>query len=301
MLSRILYCIVWLVSWLPLGILYLFSDCFYVVLYYVARYRRKVVHGNLRRSFPEKSEAEIVAIEKRFYRHLCDWFVEMFRMWHMPEDEMRRRCVFHNSDIIQRYFDQGRSVLVVLGHYGNWEWLASYSLWMSKNVDFYTLYKPVHDVQFDKMMFNIRSHFGAIPVPKNDILRKVVENRRAGRLFFAAFIGDQTPNKENLNFWMEFLHQDTPVLIGTEKIARKFNLPVVSLRMRKVRRGYYEVDIMDVCAEPVRLQEGELTRMHMMILEKYIQEVPELWLWSHKRWKHKKSDESCSNHIELER
>ena len=115
---------------------------------------------------------------------------------------------------------------------------------------------------------------------------KAVENKRNGRLFLAGFIGDQTPNRANLNFWMEFLNQDTPILVGTEKIARKFGLPVISLKMRKVRRGYYEVDFVDVCSDPGQLEPGELTRIHTRLLERYIREVPELWLWSHKRWKH---------------
>lgn len=286
MLSRVLYGLLWGYSWLPLRVLYFFSDLYYLILYYLVKYRRKVVRTNLVHAFPEKSFPEIVEIEKKYYRHLCDLFVEMYRMWHMTEKDIRRRCVFTNPEVIQHYFDQGKSVIGVLGHYGNWEWMASYSLWMSSEVDFYTLYKPLHDPVADRMMRTIRSRFRAKPVPKNDILRKIVENRREGRLFLAAFIGDQTPNAGNLNFWMEFLHQDTPVLIGTEKIARKFDLPVISLRMRKVKRGYYEVEFVDLCAEPNKLEPGELTVMHTRMLEKYICEEPELWLWSHRRWKH---------------
>lgn len=290
MLSRVLYGLVWLLSLLPLRVLYLLADFFYVLLYYVVGYRRKVVRMNLKNSFPDKSDSELRRIEKGFYRHLCDSFVESYRMWHMSAEEIKRRCVFKNTEVIQRYLDEGRSLIVVLGHYGNWEWMASYSLWMSPGSDFFTLYKPLHNGMFDSMMRKIRSRFGAKPVPKNDILREIVSSRREGRPFLAAFIGDQTPNAANLNFWMEFLHQDTPVLIGTEKIARKFNLPVVSLRTRKVSRGYYEVDIYDLCSEPEVLEPGELTRMHTQMLEHYIQENPELWLWSHRRWKHKREN-----------
>ena len=177
-----------------------------------------------------------------------------------------------------------------MGHYGNWEWMSSYSLWMPREFDFFTLYKPLHNAVADKMMIRLRSRFGAKPVPKNDILRRIVENKRNGRLFLAGFIGDQTPNRANLNFWMEFLNQDTPILVGTEKIARKFGLPVISLKMRKVRRGYYEVDFVDVCSDPGQLEPGELTRIHTRLLERYIREVPELWLWSHKRWKLTRED-----------
>lgn len=291
MLTRILYGLLWFYSWLPLRIQYFFSDFYYLLLYYVVRYRRKVVRTNLVKSFSEKSETEIIRIEKKFYRHLCDFFVEMYRMWHMSEEEIRRRCVFTNPEVIQQYFAQGKSVIGVLGHYGNWEWMASFSLWMPSDIDFYTLYKPLHDPVADRVMLKIRSRFMAKPVPRQDILRKIVENKREGRLFLAGFIGDQTPNWANLNFWMEFLHQDTPVLVGTEKIARKFDLPVISLRMRKIRRGYYEVDFVDLCADPKKLEPGELTRMHTRMLEEFIRETPELWLWSHKRWKHKRSEQ----------
>lgn len=245
-----------------------------------------MVRINLENAFPEKSQAERLEIEKKYYRHLCDLFVEMYRMWHMSAREIRERCVFTNPEVIQRYFEQGRSVVVVLGHYGNWEWMASYGLWISADVDFFTLYKPLHAPVADRVMRNIRSRFKAKPVPRQDILRRIVENKRENRLFLAAFIGDQTPNKSNLNFWMQFLNQDTPVLVGTEKIARKFDLPVVSLRVRKIRRGYYEVDFVDLCADPQQLESGELTRMHTRMLERFIREIPELWLWSHKRWKH---------------
>lgn len=298
--SKILYCLLWLYSWFPLRVQYIFSDIYYVLLYYVVRYRRKVVRMNLTNAFPEKPLSEIVDIERKFYQHLCDLFVEMYRMWHMSEGEIRRRCVFTNPEVIQRYFDQGKSVVGVLGHYGNWEWMASYSLWIPENIDFFTLYKTLHNPEADRVMRTIRSRFKANPVPRQDILRKIVENRREGRLFLAGFIGDQTPNGANLNFWMTFLNQDTPVLVGTERVARKFNLPVISLRMRKVRRGYYEVDFVDLCDDPSRLEPGELTRMHTRMLEQFIRERPELWLWSHKRWKHTREDAIQKKEIESE-
>lgn len=286
MLSRILYGFLWLCGCLPLRLLYFFSDICYLVLYHVIRYRRQVVCSNLKNSFPEKTQEERLAIERRYYRHLCDLFVETYRMWHIPPEEMRRRCVFTNPEVILRYFEQGRSVIGVLGHYGNWEWMSSFGLWMPDDIDFYTLYKPLHSPEADRMMIRLRSRFGAKPIPRQDILRRIVRNRQDGQLFLAGFIGDQTPNKANLNFWMSFLNQDTPVFVGTEKIARKFDLPVISLRMRKVRRGYYEVDFIDLCATPQQLESGELTRMHTRMLERFIREEPEWWLWSHKRWKH---------------
>lgn len=288
MLSYILYAFIWLVSFLPLRILYFFSDILYYLVYYGFAYRKKVVRTNLRNSFPEKTEAELKLIERKYYRNLCDFFVEMYKTWHMSEAEIRRRCVFKHTEILQDYFDRGKSVIGVLGHYGNWEWMSSFSLWIKGDVSFYTIYKPIHDKVMNRMMIKIRSRFGSVPVPKKEILRRIAKDRQEGRLFLAGFIGDQTPDSGNLNFWMEFLHQDTPVLIGTERIAAKFGLAVISLRMRKLRRGYYEVEFMNLCEKPERLAAGELTRMHTRVLEEQIVKAPEYWLWSHRRWKHKR-------------
>lgn len=292
MLSYILYGFIWCFTLLPLRVLYLFSDILYLILYYVVQYRRKVVRTNLCNSFPEKSGQEIIRIEKKYYRHMCDLFVEMYRMWHMSEKEIKRRCVFKNLEVVQQYFDQNRSVIGVLGHYGNWEWMSSFSLWVKPGIAFYALYKPLHDKVSDRMLRKIRARFGAVVIPKDDILREIIKSKKEGRLFLAGFIGDQTPNVHNLNFWTNFLNQDTPVLIGTEKIARKFDLPVISLRMRCVKRGYYEVDFVDICGRPGELEPGELTRMHTRVLEQTIRDVPELWLWSHKRWKHRRDGDT---------
>lgn len=289
MFSYILYGLVWLLSFLPFGLLYAFADLLYYLLYYVLRYRRRVVRENLLHSFPDKTLDEIEQIEREFYHNLGDLFVEMYKGWHMKEKEIRRRCVFINSELPESYYRQGKSVICVLGHYGNWEWMASYALWLKTNVRFYTLYKPIHNRVMDRMMFQIRSHFGAIPIPKNDVLRTLVKDYREGRIFMAGFIGDQTPSKSNSHFWTEFLNQETPVLLGTEKIATKFNIPVVTIFVRKPRRGYYEIEFRKVCEAPNELKPGELTLRHTRMLEEQIQAVPAYWLWSHKRWKHKRN------------
>lgn len=289
MFSYLLYALLWLVSFLPFPILYLIADINYFVLYYIVRYRRNVVCTNLHHSFPQKPEKEIRGIEKKFYKHLADLSIEFYKLWHMSEKTIKKRCVFKHTDIPQKYFSEGRSVITVLGHYGNWEWLSSYSLW-SGGIDFLPLYKPIHDKVMDRMTKKIRSRFGALPISRDKVLRVIARYHASGRLFLSGFIGDQTPNQRNLNFWMKFLNQETPVLLGTEKIARKYNIPVISLRMRKVKRGYYEVEFVDLCADPAELEPGQLTVMHTRLLESYIKAEPELWLWSHRRWKHRRSE-----------
>lgn len=294
MFSYILYVFIWLLSFLPFRMLYILADMNYVLLYYVFRYRRRVVRANLCNSFPEKSLKEIVGIERKYYKHMADLSVELYKLWHMSEASIRKRCVFRNTELPRKYFDEGRSVIGVLGHYGNWEWMSSYGLW-ENDADFLALYKPIRDKVTDRMMKEIRSRFGAVLVAKDDTLRVIARYRSEGRLFLAGFIGDQTPNVHNLNFWTRFLNQDTPVLLGTEKIARKYDIPVVSVRMRKVRRGYYEVEFVDVCPHPAELEPGVLTEKHTRLLESFIREEPQYWLWSHKRWKHRREERNLKS------
>lgn len=281
------YAFLWVVSFLPLTVMYCITDFLFVVLYYGLRYRRKVVDMNLKNAFPEKTPAERELIARRYYRHLCDTFAEFYKLWHISEAEIKRRCVMINMDVPHRYFEQGRSVIAFSGHYGNWEMMYSYKLW-EKDIELVPIYKPIHNKVFDRMTYRIRSRFGAIPLAKADTLRGMINNQKEGKLTLTGFIGDQTPNKNSLNFWTTFLNQDTPVLEGTERIARKLNQPVVFVNMRKVKRGYYHAEFYDLCSDPRDLEPGELTRMHTRMLEKFIREEPAYWLWSHRRWKHKK-------------
>ena len=221
------YGMLWGVSFLPLPVMYLVTDVLFVILFYGVHYRRKVVDMNLRNSFPEKSEEERKRIARKYYRHLCDTFAEFYKLWHISEDEIKRRCVMVNMDVPHRYFEQGRSVIAFSGHYGNWEMMYSYKLW-EKDVELIPIYKPIHNKVFDRMTCKIRSRFGATPLAKADTLRVMLRNQQEGKITMTGFIGDQTPNKRSLHFWTRFLNQDTAVLEGTERIARKLNQPVVS-------------------------------------------------------------------------
>ena len=281
------YGMLWGVSFLPLPLMYLVTDVLFVILFYGVHYRRKVVDMNLRNSFPEKSEEERKGIARKYYRHLCDTFAEFYKLWHISEDEIKRRCVMVNMDVPHRYFEQGRSVIAFSGHYGNWEMMYSYKLW-EKNVELVPIYKPIHNKVFDRMTCKIRSRFGATPLAKADTLRVMLRNQQEGKITMTGFIGDQTPNRRSLHFWTRFLNQDTAVLEGTERIARKLNQPVVFVNMRKVKRGHYHAEFYDLCSDPQSLELGELTRMHIRMLERFIREEPAYWLWSHRRWKHKR-------------
>ncbi|PKQ68214.1 lipid A biosynthesis acyltransferase [Labilibaculum manganireducens] len=288
LLSYMLYGVVRLISYLPSSILYFFSDILFLFVYHIFRYRRKVVTSNLKNSFPEKSEKEIQAIRKEFYCHFCDTFIETIKLWTISEKEIRKRCKFIAPEILNTYKTSGKSVVIVFGHYGNWEWLTSINLWIEGY--YLPIYKPLHNKVFDKMFLQIRKRFGARPLAKNDTLRTMISYRNQNKFTTTIFIGDQTPNKRNLNYWTKFLNQDTPVLLGTERIAKKLDQPVIFVHMKKIKRGHYEVHFIPLFDNPKATAEFEITETHTRVLEDIIKEEPAYWLWSHKRWKHTKQD-----------
>ncbi|RUT73590.1 lipid A biosynthesis acyltransferase [Ancylomarina longa] len=286
MLSYIIYGFVRLLSFLPLRILYFISDLIYLFVYYIFRYRRGIVNQNLQLSFPEKSKNELKLIGKEFYLHFCDIFIETIKFWTISESEIKQRCKFIQSDFMSQYEKEGKSVIAILGHYGNWEWMTSFSAW--NDYLFMPIYKPLHNKVFDKMFIQIRERFGAKTLPKQDTLRRMLSCRNQNRFTITAFIGDQTPNKRNIHYWTTFLNQDTPILQGTERIAKKMDQAVVYVCMRKIKRGYYEVEFIPLFDHPKQTAEFEITEKHTRILEEIIKSDPAYWLWSHNRWKHKK-------------
>lgn len=279
------YGLVWTLSWLPLGALYLISDLLYFVVYYIVRYRRKVVRENLLRSFPDKSEAEIVKIEKDYYLHLTDTFIETIKLLHISDEEIKKRMYFPNPEELGRFFDAGKSVVILLGHYGNWEWITSVYL-NYKNAVGGELYRPLNNKKIDAFFLKLRSRFGTVNIPKNDALRAIVGYRREGKTFGLGFIADQTPSANNLHYWANFLNQDTPFLNGPERIARSGNYAVVYFDVQKLKRGYYRCDIMTLTENAKETAENELTDKYVELFEKTILRNPAYWLWSHKRWKH---------------
>jgi len=273
-------------SFFPFSILLFFSDLVYLLVYYILRYRRSVVRTNLTNSFPEKSLNELVCIEKEFYKHLCDSFFETIKVLNMSEEEMKRRMIFHSDDLVKKYEKEGRSIILVFGHYCNWEWTTSYAL----HTDLFVggLYKPLHNKVFDSMFKKIRSRFGAHTIAKDTALRKMVSLKKSKEQSLIAFIGDQTPKKKDIHYWTEFLHQETPIFLGAEKMAKLLDHVVVFAHLRKVKRACYEVDFTLISDKAKEEEEFFITETHTRILETIIKEEPSYWLWTHKRWKHKR-------------
>jgi KDO2-lipid IV(A) lauroyltransferase len=282
----IFYGINWVITLLPLSVLYIFSDFLYLVLYYFPSYRRKVVANNLKNSFPDKSEQEIKCIEKKFYKHLADLFIETFKLTHISKEQMMKRFTVSNLEIIDRLLDEKRDTIAVLGHYNNWEWLTALPLYTKyKSV---SIYKPLQNKFFDRFINNLRSKNGMVLTPMSNIIREIINDRKNNINTISAFISDQTPIKTEIKFWTTFLNQDTPIYMGTEKVASKYDMAIVFFHIQKIKRGYYNLNIELLFDHTAGLPEHFITETHVKRLEEIIREKPEFWIWSHRRWKHKK-------------
>jgi len=242
---------------------------------------------NLKNSFPEKDEKERATIRKKFYRYLCDMSLETFRTLGFSKKSALAHCSMHPDalKLFNDYASQERNVIIVLGHYGNWEWSGNaFSLQCLHKL--FVIYHPLTNPYFDGLIYRIRSRFGTGLIPMDDTFREMVRNKK--KLNATAFIADQTPSSVESAYWTTFLHQDTPVFRGTELIAKKMNCPVIYVTVRPIKRGVYQTTAELLCENPSMTAEGEISELHTRKLERDIQEHPEFWLWSHRRWKHKR-------------
>lgn len=284
----LLYPVAWCIGRLPYKVQFLLSDLVRWVLYRVVRYRRGVVRDNLRASFPEKSEAERRRIERAFYKHLADVFIETLSLASVSERQLRRRMKYLNLDDAVRWTG-GRSWIAAMAHYGSWEYTTNFQLNRTHD-ETLAVYRPLSDRGAERFYRRIRSRFGVRPVPMHDVGREMVRSVREGRRTTLALIADQTPPWPEIQNWTLFLGRWTPFFLGMEKLAIRFHLPVLFLDVRKVRRGYYEA-VFDLLYDGrEELPEGEITRRYAERLERMIRTRPELWMWSHRRWKHNRED-----------
>ena len=276
----------WLLQRLPLWFHYLVSDLFFFVAYYLIRYRRAVVTTNLANSFPDKSKKERERIAKKFYSHFCDTIFETLYFDWSSGNEMKKRVVYLNPELLNHYLDEGRQVLAFFGHYNNWEWFCNLGLYTDHRL--YAVYKKLKNPSFERFYCNLRNRFGAIPLERADTFKQLYDDHRQGIPSMSAFLFDQTPRIYEIKHWITFLNQDTPVVLGAEKIAQKLDAVVLFLYSRKVKRGFYETEFRLVTDKAKTLPQYEITDTCNALLEQQIVEQPENWLWSHKRWKHKK-------------
>lgn len=241
---------------------------------------------NLRNAFPEKTDKEINAICKAFYHCFCDLVLEMFKVLTISKESIIKRCKFDPESfaIFSKFANEGKSVILVMGHTGNWEW-AGHPFTLLCRQQLYVLYHPARNKYFNGLMLRMRTRFGTRMIAMKTAYKEMLAHKN--ELTTTVFIADQTPQPDHA-YWTTFLNQDTPIFKGTEIIAKKLNLPVVYASVKKIKRGYYEMFAKILTENPAATADGEISEMHTKMLEKDIIDQPETWLWSHRRWKHKR-------------
>ena len=276
-----------LLAGLPLGVLYLVGDLAYLILYYIIRYRRRLVRENLRCSFPEKSAKEILSIEKKFYRNLCDVFIEAFKCLSISDEEMRRRVEIRNCELPESIAARGKNVFMLLGHLGCWEWYQEVSVRYKVPRRSCEIYKQIKSPYFASLMREVRSRWDTTQIEARQTVRTLLQWASEGEPFLAGFIMDQRPDTKAKDS-ITFLGQPTQYAPGAEEIARKVNAELVYLDVEKLRRGYYRLTFMEM--KPEAEDEAvlyPLSRRFWQMIEQNIRRQPELWLWSHNRWSKK--------------
>lgn len=277
----------YLTSLLPFWFLYLIADVLFVVIYYLVGYRREVVKQNLANAFPEKTEKERHDIEYKYYRYLADLIVETVKMITVSEKQIRRRVVATNAGLVHEYFAKGKSIIAVAGHYCNWE-MAALNFNFVTDKRFMIVYKPLSNNTFNDFFIKIRSRFGGQPVAMRATMRKMVEYKN--ELTVSVLVGDQTPGVNEVNYFTNFLNQQTAVFLGIEKISKAIDAAVVFYDMKRVKRGYYTYTLIPLTENAKQTAEHEITDAHVHYLEGMIRKEPQYWLWSHRRWKFKPED-----------
>ena len=274
-------------SLLPLSVLYFISDVIlYPLVYYVARYRLKVVRKNLRNSFPDKSHNELKSIEKKFYRHFADLLVEIVHGYRASDEEMRERVVFENVDLVEDLAQKTHGVIAYLGHMGNWEWIADLNKrFVDRSMVEYNIYRQLKNPNSDKMMLELRGKRGGECIEKKQLLRKLVSLRHADHPFVLGMLSDQKPSKRSAYAWTQFLNQETAFLNGSEVLAKKFGFSAVYAHILSPKRGQYTVRFELITDHPAAMPEEEMTKKYAALLEQNIHAQPEQWLWTHNRWK----------------
>lgn len=279
------YGIALVITWFPLRVQLVFSDFLFFLIYRVGRYRKDTVYHNLKKSFPGKSEQEIHAIALAYYHHFCDYIVESLSWIRISKEEAKKRFVFKNREVIDELFSQGKSILLTFGHSGNWEWLSNLPLYFP-SYQVIAIYKPLSNKYVNRFFIRIRERFGVQTVPMATSLRKIVEFDKKKIPTMTLVLTDQRPMINQIEYWTTFMNQDTPILLGTEKISKKLDFAVVFMDMRKTSRSHYEGTFLKITDRPRETAPYEITEKHVRALEHQIMEQPETWLWSHKRWKY---------------
>ncbi len=281
----LVYTIWYLLSLLPLWVLYRLSDILYLLLVYFIKYRHIIIIKNLSTSFPKKSNKEIREIEKEFYHWFCDYIVETIKLMNMSEVQFKKRMRFVGIEKINEVLSCGQSCAIYLGHYCNWEWVSSLPYWLTPSTQCCQLYHPLENQYFDKLFKDVRELNNSLCIPMQESIRKILRFRQQSKTVVVGYIADQVPLWHNIHHWVNFLNHDTPVLTGAERIVKKTDEACFYGDMHRIKRGYYKCELKLITLQPKKCSEWEITDQYFKLLEATIHRDPALWLWSHNRWK----------------
>lgn len=281
----LIYPLLWLISILPFWLFYRVSDVVYFIVYHLVGYRKKTVTHNLKLVFPDKSSEEIIKIRKKFYAHMCDMFLEMVKSISISEEELKKRFVFTNLEELRRIEKLDKSIMLMCGHYASFEWLFALQL-NNLNHKAYGIYKKIRNPGFDKLINDIRRRFGAELIQNSKSTLRIAHNQKEGIRGAYAMIADQSPKSPNYKFWTDFMGKKVPFYTGSERMAKEFDMAVIYLHVDKLKRGYYKASLINIADNPTETENNQITLDYIQHLEKQIREKPELYLWTHKRWKH---------------
>lgn len=280
----LVYPFLWLISILPYRLFYLFSDFVYFLVYHVIGYRKKVVRDNLTLVFPEKDKKEIHRIQKEFFKHMCDMFLEMVKTMNLSKEDIKKRYHIINVELMQE-IEKEKSILVPCSHYANWEWNVSLNLYVKSKG--YAVYQKVANKYFDNMIRNFRSKWNTELITTHETVKTVIGNKKNGVKSIYGMVSDQSPMVVHAHYWDKFMGVTVPIYNGTEVLARKLDLAVVFLKVSKVKRGFYEAEFIPITLSAKHTAPNEITKKFIELAEQQIKERPEHYLWSHKRWKHR--------------
>jgi KDO2-lipid IV(A) lauroyltransferase len=281
----LIYPFIFILSILPFKVLYLISDCVYLIVYYIIGYRKKVVFQNLTYAFPNKSEKERKIIMKKFYKHFIDIFLEMIKSFTISEKEIRKRYTFSNIETLQKLEKEGKSIILTGSHYGNWEWIIILAKYI--NIKSVGAFNVIENKYFDRTVRKSREKYGTNLVRTHLISRRIIEDLNSNTQGIYGFLSDQSPRVHKTHHWQKFFGIVVPVHTGVEFLAKKHNLPVVMIKTKKIKRGYYTSEFKVLTKNPNDFNNYEITDMFLMELENQIKEKPDHYFWSHKRFKHK--------------
>ncbi|GGG41334.1 lipid A biosynthesis protein [Dokdonia pacifica] len=279
----LIYPLLWGLSKLPFKVLYFISDMVYILIYHIIGYRKKTVRYNLITAFPEKSSQELKQIEKKFYHHLCDLFIEMIKTLSIKKEQLTARMTYTNIEVVQGYEAQGKSGIVILGHYASYEWSFAIQLYM-KNTG-HGIYKKIKNAHFDGLVRRIRGRWNTELIANKFAAKRMKKNQELGMTSMYGFVADQSPRLGKSHYWTSFLGHELPFFTGVERISKELDLPIVFLKVKKTKRGHYEGTFIELAKNPKEFPDYKITDAFAKTLEDQIREAPQYYLWTHKRFK----------------